>query len=154
MRVVTTDALHPHLAAVLAYLLRLGDELSFLLTLRTRLHRIHIFRKVESACHGVLFVFFRLAELSLRQTDSLWLASCRATGCANHAGSVGEGSSGDTRAARCHHRHSYQPVEERFLFDYLLRDHAQYARRETAARRTSTGSAMEARHNKQNAGNR
>lgn len=49
VRVVAADALHPHLAAVLTYLLRLGDELSFLAALRARLHRVHIFRKVESS---------------------------------------------------------------------------------------------------------
>lgn len=49
MRIMPADALHPHLAAVLAYLLRLSDELSFLSALRARLHCVHILRKVESS---------------------------------------------------------------------------------------------------------
>lgn len=52
VRVVSADALHPHLAAILAYLLGLGDELSFLAALWARLHSIDVLWKVKSAGHN------------------------------------------------------------------------------------------------------
>ena len=49
VRVVSADALHPHLASVFTYLLGLGDELSFLSALWARLYGIYVFWKIEAS---------------------------------------------------------------------------------------------------------